>query len=1176
MTIINPCIPEMLDKTDVVNLVRDLENKRGTDRIPILLELSKEYRSYAKIALEYAAKARELAIQFDCTVYLAQALIQIIEIKVLQGLESEAIEEMDQLRQLPTEQFDSTLQADILSLSSRLNYLRSNFAQAIQDYYAALDLYQKDRLVSMQIEHMKNIGILACNKGDIGSSLIIFQRCLELCRDNDQKKCSCQILNNLGIIYQKLGEYEKAVEFHKEAASIAGEISDARMITSTTGNLGIDYHQMQQYKIAMRYYERTLEEATRNNQPDIIALMNGNIGRLLHDTRQYEQAMDYLTKSLSIYKAIQNHRGDILVTTAMAKLYLDRDNPATNPQRSIQLLTSILRNNEDNLEIPKLAEIYKLLAGAYEKTGNTIEAYHSLKEYQNIHEQLECLSKRDTDHRFLSLIEATEENIRHGIPKEEQTADNEDILLTSEHYGYLTVEIETFKIVKSNPNLYMILGYRSIEEMEERFRILELLQCSDQGLIRELENGNHLEEEEIFWEDTGRFLSINAIYNNESGNAFFLIRDISDQHDIKNRFRHTQSLIRSIINTLPINIFWKRLDGGLLGYNQAFKTLANLPHDPDEDTTVESVWPFQEFEHYQSLEFILKEEGVPIVKQPLLERLDSGEQRWFEYTLLKISDGSPVDDILVMLEDVTEIRKLMQNIRENEVKYRTLFESSADAIMILDRKGFIDCNQQTVEMFNTNDREHFIGLHPAELSPPTQPSGKNSFRLSMERIEEAFATGYSKFEWIHKRQGGEEFPAEVWLTRFRLQDRDVLQATVRDISEAKINAQALQEAHRKADIANKAKSEFLANMSHEIRTPLHAVLGFADLLYTLIEDEKLKEYVSTIQMGGKSLLNIIDEVLDLSKIEAGLFKLEYQPLSITDLLREVVALSEIRARKKNIQVSTIIAPNIPAFILLDTTRLRQILLNLVSNAVKFTLKGSISIEANVENLGDDQLDLHLTVEDTGIGIREETLDKIFDAFYQEPSYSISAPKGTGLGLTITKRFVELMNGTIQVQSKPGEGTRFELLFRDIQICRDIPQYLNENRDVDRIQFEPATILIADESQENRRIIRDTLEKQPIELIEAIEAEQALEAAHEIKPALILYSSDLPGIDLLTIMNRLRDDEELKNTTVIAMTVAKPDTSLDDLKKMGFDDYLAKPFTLQELIYRLARFLPHSR
>ncbi len=1168
--------PEKPDQADIANLARDLEEKQGIDRIPILLQLSKEYRSYTGISLEYANEARDLAVQFECNPSLARALMQIIEIRIMQGMEAEAITGMDRLRQLPGDDFDDRLQADILSLSSRLHYLKSSFTQAIHDYYAAIERYQKAGYVTEQIEHMKNIGILACNKGDVGSSMVVFQRCLELCRESEDMRCTCQILNNLGIIYQKIGKYEKAVEYHKEAVSIAGQLGDGQLIAAANGNLGIDYHQMQQYKISMRYYELSLKESSRGNQPDKIALMNGNIGRLLHETKQYEQSMEFLNKSLSIYKAIQNHGGEILISIAIAELYLDRGYGGYNPKLSAQLLMNILHNHEDNIEMPRLTEIYKLLSRAYEKTGNPEEAYRNLKAYHQMHEQLESLAREQEDHRFLDLIEEAEDHIHHKLESTEQSTSNEDILLTSEHYGYLTVEIETYNIVKSNPYLYMILGYRSIEDMESRFRILELLQCSDRNLILELETGEHLEEEEIYWDDTRRFLSVNAIYNRESGNAFFLIRDISDQHDIKNRFHHTQSLIRSIINTLPINIFWKKLDGKILGFNQAFKKLANLPYDLDENTTIETIWPFREFEHYRALEYILKEEGTPIVKQPVLETLDSGEQRWLEYTLLKISDGSTVDDILVMLEDVTEIRRLMQSIRENEVKYRTLFESSTDAIMMLDRKGFFDCNQQTIDMFNTKDREHFVGLHPAELSPPTQPSGENSYILAMHHIEEAFNRGFNKFEWMHMRQGGEVFPAEVWLTRFKLQDREVLQASVRDITQAKLIAQALHEARRKADQANKAKSEFLANMSHEIRTPLHAVLGFADLLYSSIEDATLKEYVSTIQAGGKSLLNIIDEVLDLSKIEAGLLKLEYHPLSITDLLKEIVTLSAIRAQKKNIQISTRIDPDIPEFILLDTTRLRQILLNLVSNAVKFTPRGSITIYADLINLREECFDLHLAVQDTGIGIREEACVKIFDAFYQEPSCSMSAPKGTGLGLTITKRFVELMNGNIRVTSIPGEGSRFDVVFRDVQICRNIPRYLDTQNDTEEITFEPATILIADESEDNRRIIRDTLVRQPIVLIEAVETKQALAIANEKRPELILYSSDLPGIDARSFMVELRNGGRMTEIPVVVMTAAMPGISSTDFLQMGFDGYLAKPFTLQEFIRQLARFLPHDR
>ncbi len=1168
------------DQVNIQNLTGDLENKQGADRIPILLLLAKEYGSYTSISLQYASEARDLSLQYNRIKCLANALMLIIEAKILQGLESEAIQAMVQLRKLDSDRLDDELRANILSLSSRLNYISSNFTQAINDYYAALELYQRNNLIPEQIEHMKKIGILATNKGDIESGLIIFLRCLALCREQKQRKCTSQLLNNTGVAYQKLGEYEKAIAYHKEALSIAQEVSDGRMIASATGNLGIVYHQQQQYKLAMRYYELAVEEASRVNQPESIALMNGNIGRLLHEMKQYDQAMEQYNKSLSMFKAIQNHSGEQLITIAMAKLFLDPHYSGYHPLRSISLLQAFIQSNDDSIAMPRMMEIHKILSKAYEKIDNPAKAYRYLKAYLDIYEQLEALNKRKNDQQFLELIRESEDDTkttnscdedRKVFLHETEVDMQEDLLFTSEHYGFLTARVDTLTIIKQNPKLFMILGYSSHTEMNKWFNLEDFLHPKDRNLVQELITSHHLEEEEIYWENTDRFLTVNAVYNQESGNAFFMIRDISDQQDIKNRFQQTQSLMKSIINMLPINIFWQDSNSNLLGCNQAFSSLASLPSRIDKKTTIENIWPFQEFEHFVTLVKILKEERKPVIKQPVLETLHSGEKRWFEYTLLRFSDGSNSDDILVKLEDVSDIRKLMQDISENEVKYRTLFESSMDAIMLLDRNGFFDCNQQTVTIYGTDDKNHFIGTHPADFSPPQQPNGEDSYPLSMKRIEEAFTNGYAKFEWVHKRLNGEIFPAEIWLTRFQLENREVLQATVRDITEAKRIAKALQEARYKADQANKAKSEFLANMSHEIRTPLHAVLGFADLLNTLVDDENLQEYIQAIQIGGNSLLTIINEVLDLSKIEAGLFTLQYGPLSIPDLIKEVVTLSAIRAHKKNIQILTNIDPDIPDFIVLDATRMRQILLNLISNAVKFTQRGSVIIEARVHSRNDNHFDLAISVEDTGIGIKEENREKIFDPFYQELVYSDNISKGTGLGLTITKRFVELMNGTIQVQSTQEEGSRFEILFKEVEICSDIPGFIeSQENNINTIRFVPATILVADESDENRRIIHDTLEKQPIVLYEAIVAEEALRLAIEKKPDLIMYSSDLPGMDVQNVIDQIR--AKLADTKIIAMTVAMPGMSSESFSQMGFDGCLAKPFTLKELIRQLSRYL----
>lgn len=265
------------------------------------------------------------------------------------------------------------------------------------------------------------------------------------------------------------------------------------------------------------------------------------------------------------------------------------------------------------------------------------------------------------------------------------------------------------------------------------------------------------------------------------------------------------------------------------------------------------------------------------------------------------------------------------------------------------------------------------------------------------------------------------------VTALRQKNKEMEQAR---LQLAEYNQQLLS-AKQEAELSNKLKSQFLANISHEIRTPLNSVIGFADLLSEKITDPVKLSYLESIRSSGRSLLMLIEDILDLSKIEAGKFSPELHSMSINNLFLELRRIFEIQAFQKNIVLTLFTSPEFPEVILLHEGSLRQIMVNLLGNALKFTEAGQISAEATVLNKRGDVYDLKISVKDTGRGIASEHLNHIFDAFYQAPS-NFGSQKGTGLGLTITKRLIDSLNGTIEVKSVVDEGTTFDLIFNDVK------------------------------------------------------------------------------------------------------------------------------------------------
>ena len=391
------------------------------------------------------------------------------------------------------------------------------------------------------------------------------------------------------------------------------------------------------------------------------------------------------------------------------------------------------------------------------------------------------------------------------------------------------------------------------------------------------------------------------------------------------------------------------------------------------------------------------------------------------------------------------------------------------------------------------------------------------------------------------------------------------------------NSKLLLEA---AEAANRAKSEFLANMSHEIRTPMNAILGFAEILKGKINDEQQKTYLASIHSAGKSLMTLINDILDLSKIEAGKMRLEYEATNPVLVFKEIASVFSQKISDKGLQFFMETDMNLPEFMLLDEVRIRQILFNLVGNAIKFTESGFVKIKVQTLEHKEtpDRIDFIFSVEDTGIGIPEDQQEAIFAAFEQQSGQDHATYGGTGLGLAITKRLAEMMGGVISVSGEKGEGSIFTVTLKDVRKVEsnDAPEKKGDiSSDSASIEsFDKAVILIADDITDNRVLLSDYLNDYGFEIIEAENGQEACKLAKLLRPTLILMDMKMPVMDGREATQNIKAFEQTRAIPIIAVTAA---AMKDDEKEISFlcDGYLRKPVKKDELIAVLARFLKHS-
>jgi len=548
-------------------------------------------------------------------------------------------------------------------------------------------------------------------------------------------------------------------------------------------------------------------------------------------------------------------------------------------------------------------------------------------------------------------------------------------------------------------------------------------------------------------------------------------------------------------------------------------------------------------------------------------RRSDGSQIWGSLYVKPIRNSQgQIEATRSMIIDITMRKQMEEALRESEERFRRLFEHAGDAFFVVKVDGkLINVNQEACRSLGYT-REELLAKEVKDLSEDW-----TSDRIE-DLMQRLFLGESITFEATHRRKDGTIFPVEIHAALLEGGDNPTLLALARDITERKQVEVKLQEAKEVAESANRAKSEFLANMSHEFRTPLNGILGYTQILrndQNLTESQR--EGLDIIERSGEHLLTLINDILDLSKIEAGKLELDVVEFDLSEFLKNIVEVNRIRAEQKDLSFNYQALSSLPQIVNGDEKRLRQVLLNLLSNAIKFTDSGGVALRAECLKVDSDVATLCFEVEDTGIGIPTRKLQEIFLPF-QQVRHKNKPIEGTGLGLSITENLIKLMDGELKVKSKPGKGSIFQVKV-DMPI---VPMISSRKKKPERriVGYHGAAkkILVVDDKWENRAVLINMLAPIGFTVAEAADGRDALKRAGTFKPDLVLMDLIMPVMDGFQATHKIRKLRKLKDVVVIALSASVFEHNRQQSVKAGCDDFIPKPVRSEALYKKLRAHL----
>ncbi len=664
---------------------------------------------------------------------------------------------------------------------------------------------------------------------------------------------------------------------------------------------------------------------------------------------------------------------------------------------------------------------------------------------------------------------------------------------------------------------------------------------------------------------TDQFEEILCFISNITGITYIHIIHFEENKDISCELKKAEQEKNTILSSMTEQVVYYDKDLHVLWANKAAMDFYNLDNQKEI--------------FGKQCHDLLDRHSKSCVECPVKSSISTGKPMT---KIMSFDDGTylhkrsyPVFDNDSQVTGAVEITMditLQMKTQESSHRFRLALDNSADNIFIIDaeKMQFLDVNNTACVNLGYS-RDELLVMNILQIMPS----------LTLEELKTKLldtllgAKEFEVLETVHKRNDGSTFPVEIFLRGLSLNQKNIVVASARDITQRKKQETELLKAKETAETASILKSQFLANMSHEIRTPMNIILGMTELVLNTQLKEVQREYLTMVHSSAESLLRIINDILDFSKIEAGKLYLDECSFNLEEVLEKTTSAMAIQAHEKGLELVCSIEKDVPLPLLGDPGRLQQVLVNIIGNAIKFTEQGEVTVAVSLVDLTSEIAQLKFTINDTGIGIPSDKHTLLFQCFSQIDGSMTRKYEGTGLGLSISKKIVELMGGVISFESEEGSGSSFSFTaqFKLGESLCPAPSA----REINKLAFEKLRVLIIDDNKANRLLLEQILKNWGIWSTTAASGYEALELLHQNIGSgnefnLLLLDAQMPGMDGYAFIQGLNKENQIPKPVILMLSSVDLTAGFEQYEKIGISSYMVKPIKQSALLESLLAFV----